>query len=807
MDHFETFDPNVEPFQVECHFHNRGSPLAYDNLGYFGFPERKGWGKASGNDGIEFQAHSQAEVDEFLQSWLYVGLLTEWTTIVGLPLDIEHFTRSDPSASSKVWITTELLPAYFTAWLKRETDLSQLLTEIEFEEHKQSCIDRLRPLLQNVRAWTDTLFDGRPLLEANRENFASPVKNTTATPRRLITDEFATAVFALRFSIAAAAKQMWRLPSGAGMDPGFHGRKLFCAQLLENGWCPHDVQYLGTTVSMDACYYVGSYYPSRTLRDHSACDENHCQADVYNDSEGYHFRHTDDVEDCDCTLHGPDIADLLKGFQSPDGFPLIRVEQSTKGAPKVVVVPFDPTMPVDYIAFSHVWADGLGNPTGNTLPTCQYPKLQQMANAAFILGQDSNLTGPALFWIDTLCIPVGKPFVEYRKLAIQRMRSTYQRAKNVLVLDKEVLSGSKDARPRERVVRIVLSTWMRRLWTFQEGFLAQDLSFQFRDGPCLLEDIWRAEEESSHALWSIGGRTLAAMFTVPMSHAKTDPDPQRIFISTFTNLQWRSTTRAGDETLCIAVILGLDPLPLLNVASRDAFATSQDTKILLHKRMHLLLHMIKRFPPGIMFLSGSRLPQDGFKWAPTSLLGQNASHIRDQALQSFYMASLHHQRGTPGAVLPSLAELADDGGLKVSMLSIMLKKFQLGKIERCFELLHVRPEEPVDVFSVTIIDEGEAVEKAVSRDGEAMAIILSNHALTHRERGRCSGSYGALVSLHGDNECEYTNVDFICRVFVMGLEILELVDGNIVMKREDVNRPLLFIEDNIFQSERKWHVF
>ncbi|KAH8774245.1 hypothetical protein BGZ57DRAFT_387068 [Hyaloscypha finlandica] len=804
MDHFETFDPTVEPFQVQCHFHSRDSPLSYDNLGYFGFPERKGWGKASGNDGIDFQAHPQAEVDEFLQSWLYVGLLAEWTTILGLPLDIEHFIRSDPpDPTDQVWITTELLPAYFTAWVKCETHLRQQLSDIEYEQHKQSCIDRLRPLLQNVLAWTTTLFDGSP----PSETAGADVGCSAAAPRRLITDEFATAVFALRFSIAAAAKQMWRLPSSAGMDPGFHGKKLFCAQLLNNGWCPHDVQYLGTTVSMDACYYAGSYYPARALRDHGACDESHCQADVYNDSEGYRFRHADDVEDCDCALHGPDIEDLLKGFQAQDGFPLIRVEKSIEGALEIVVVPFDPAKPVDYIAFSHVWADGLGNPKGNALPTCQYPQLQQMANAAFTLGRNGNLTKQTFFWIDTLCIPVGESFVEYRQLAIQRMRSTYQRAKKVLVLDKEILSGSKDARPRERVVRIVLSTWMRRLWTFQEGFVAQDLSFQFRDGPYLLEDIWRAEEQSSHALWSIGGRTLAAMFTVPMSHAKTDPDPQRIFISTFSNLQWRSTTRAGDETLCVAVILGLDPLPLLNIASRDVFATSQDMEALLDKRMHLLLHQIKRFPPGIMFLSGNRLSQDGFKWAPASLLGQNTSHIRDHVLQRFYIASLHHQRGTPGAELPSLAELADDGGLKVSMLSIMLKKFQLGKIERRFEIAHIHPGEPVDVFDVRIIDEGEAVEKAVSRDGEATAIVLSNRAIAHRERGRCSSAYGALVFLRGDNEGEYTKVDFICRVVVMGLEVLDLVDGNIVMQREDVNRPMLFVEDGVFQSERKWHIF
>ena len=806
MDHFETFDPAAEPFQVECHFHRRDSPLTYDYLGFFGFPERKGWGKAGANNGIDFQTHPQAEVDEFLHSWLYVGLLSEWTTILGLPLEIEHFIKLDPPTTGQAWITTKLLPAYFATWVEREAHLHQQLSDIEYEQHKQSCIGRLRPLLQNVLALTTTLLYGNQIPETAGAN-AGFLATTRAAPRRLITAEFATAVFALRFSIAAAAKQMWLLPSSAGMDPGFHGRELFCARLLNNGWCPYDVRYLGNTVSMDVCYYMCSYYPARALRDHEARDESHCLADVYNDSEGYRFRHADDVDDCNCSLHGPDIEELLKGFQAQDGFPLISVEKSLEGTWKVVIVPFDPAKPVDYVVFSHVWADGLGNPKSNTLPTCQYPQLQQMANTAFALGQDDNLTKPTLFWIDTLCIPVGESFVEYRKLAIQRMRSTYQRAKKVLVLDKEILSGSKNARPRERVARIVLSTWMRRLWTFQEGFLAQDLLFQFRNGPCLLEDIWRAEENTPQTLWSIGGRTLAAMFTVPMSLAKTDPDPQRIFISTFTNLQWRSTTRAGDETLCVAVIMGLDPLPLLNIVSRHDFATSQDTKALLDKRMHLLLHMIRRFPPGIMFLSGIRLSQDGFKWAPASLLGQSGSHVRDHVLRSFYIASLHHQREVPGIELPNLAELTDSDGLKVSMLSIMLRKFQIGAIERRFELAHISPGEPVDVFDVKIIDEGEALEKAVGREGTATAIVLSNRAIAHRERGRCSSAYGALVFLREDNESEYTKVDFICRVVMMGLEVLDVVDGNIVMQREDPNRPMCFVEDGVFQSERKWHIF
>jgi hypothetical protein len=40
------------------------------------------------------------------------------------------------------------------------------------------------------------------------------------------------------------------------------------------------------------------------------------------------------------------------------------------------VLSCNPENPVDYVALSHDWADGLGSPTDNSLPTCQHPGLQ-----------------------------------------------------------------------------------------------------------------------------------------------------------------------------------------------------------------------------------------------------------------------------------------------------------------------------------------------------------------------------------------------------------------------------------------------
>ncbi len=81
-----------------------------------------------------------------------------------------------------------------------------------------------------------------------------------------------------------------------------------------------------------------------------------------------------------------------------------------------------------YVAFSHVWADGLGNATENKLPRCQLQRLDSLAEKLEKTARNqSNLACLAerlenastndkdldvqphdqrlLLWIDTMCCP------------------------------------------------------------------------------------------------------------------------------------------------------------------------------------------------------------------------------------------------------------------------------------------------------------------------------------------------------------------------------------------------------------------
>lgn len=87
-----------------------------------------------------------------------------------------------------------------------------------------------------------------------------------------------------------------------------------------------------------------------------------------------------------------------------------------------------------------------------------------------------------LFWMDTLCIPVGDAEREVRLMAINQMASIYATAVQVLVLDAELLQCEMNtSTATETLARIACSAWMTRSWTLQEGVLASECVFQFKD--------------------------------------------------------------------------------------------------------------------------------------------------------------------------------------------------------------------------------------------------------------------------------------------------------------------------------------
>jgi hypothetical protein len=100
-------------------------------------------------------------------------------------------------------------------------------------------------------------------------------------------------------------------------------------------------------------------------------------------------------------------------------------------------------------------------------------------------GSLSNNMNPVL-WIDTVSVPIQQ---QYKTVAIKKLRSVYQKASSVLLVDKCLMQVGKDH--LERQIQLLCSEWGRRLWTLQEGRLASKLYVQFKDEAVAVDELWK----------------------------------------------------------------------------------------------------------------------------------------------------------------------------------------------------------------------------------------------------------------------------------------------------------------------------
>lgn len=239
-------------------------------------------------------------------------------------------------------------------------------------------------------------------------------------------------------------------------------------QMLEKGWCLHRIEYLADRYDMKLVQQLSELQPLRK-EDHGACiDQTSCIAYNVNPAT-YRTRHV--TSDCSCEYVDAPY-EKIKRICSRGSVPLISIQQDSDS--RFTIKAFERSFRSRYVAITHVWADGLGNPSACALPTCQIKKL----NSALVglEGSRSRLKAsnkPILFWMDTLCIPVKDEDVAFRIAQIDSMASIYKGAWICLVLDAELMkinpvdsSTTKFRNHRydlslEVYSRVLSSVWMR----------------------------------------------------------------------------------------------------------------------------------------------------------------------------------------------------------------------------------------------------------------------------------------------------------------------------------------------------------
>ncbi|KAH8779864.1 hypothetical protein F5883DRAFT_689597 [Diaporthe sp. PMI_573] len=360
----------------------------------------------------------------------------------------------------------------------------------------------------------------------------------------------------------------------------------------------------------------GTVYEDRkSLRpeDHDLCSRRQgCIAYNAAPPELYQTKHAAECPGSGCYMVKVPYGNLVQVIQG-GGVPLLSIQVHSDTEVSLHV--HERQFRSDYATFSHVWADGLGNPKENALPFCQIKVLQFLldhdtANEAntWIKYVDNTMCGwPGIkmFWIDTLCIPTQDSIL--RSQCIDAMSSIYAGSSRVFVLDKELMET-----PMRRefgvidisycLIRIACSVWMCRSWTLQEAILPERCLFLFADG-AVFQPASVTHSDSNMSKEAIEKTTLRII------SADREPSPQDVhsFTSIWNNLAGRSTTQPEDLHIVLASCLGFKLRQFQAIPN-------------LEGKVKRIIFSYPKLPLSLFFNPGPRLrptSNHNNRWAPT----------------------------------------------------------------------------------------------------------------------------------------------------------------------------------------------
>lgn len=595
------------------------------------YPEHHGWDFTAWRQhdriqqGLDLRAWLQSnnktlpEFLEFWQTWLWFSLLA---SALQAPIETAAFVRLHDDG--KTYLTTANLERYivrFGSRLSKDSSYSSPAAKEALLAEFTKSMKVARPYLYTLSQ--TILYENPPQVQALREiHFASSL---------------------LRWALNV---YIGPLLGGSAATYGIAGLLPLAGHYMKaNGWCPHSIERIAKAASHDVHAYACAIGTVRTQKSHAACSARYCKANQAGDD----FKTLHASLGCDCPHVGPDINSIAQVLRK-GSIPALAVQFPEVGdsAPIFEVKPIDKTIP--YAAISHVWADGLGNPDSNTIPLCQ---LQLICQA---LQKHTIEEGQTLyFWLDTLCIPVDKTLQNLRDFSIERMHNIYRDSYGVLVLDPDFDRMTMKSPPCEVLTRVAISGWSTRLWTYQEGALPQRLFIRVSDGMIDIGDLMEQFRTGKLQLSPLQeiltvGAFGASQILVPRRQSyQRDPNDSNeceIWVeTTLSAMRDRITSRPGDEAVCAATSLGYDPSPLLKLKPDQM--TEQE---LLEKRMIEFLRIMPTIPIGILFSTGPRLRQKGFRWAPESFLAPHGgvrsvmpseSRLEDGTIYRRPMAHLH----------------------------------------------------------------------------------------------------------------------------------------------------------------------
>lgn len=679
----------------------------YDGGTFQDFPCRQGWSLDLISKG-NYTGHHEHEVKGFLQAWLFFGLLVD---TMNIPVDTKRFV-SDCGRH----ITTITLPRLLRRWKLANRNALGGVENADYQRVRQT-------------------LHCASLVIARLCSAGSPYLASCLLP-----EEVRLSILILGETIHWASYEVFlsrgrnsRMNS-VDAHTGFGHSSLVLSRMAQDGWCPSEIDKMASSLAPSSLLYLSQMKRSLTKR-HDRCDAHHCIA-FQMDPATYESSHV--TEDCRCAHVGPLMSEVVKILENGE-VPVITLRRCSRSASiqyKVVAS----SAPVKYVAISHVWSDGLGNMKQNTIPHCRVQDLYEKILA---------LSGPGTFeitlWLDTFCVPLWYIYGEVRNLALDKMQQTYSDAAKVLVLDGELQASSMNVDYEEALMRISCSGWMRRLWTLHEGLLAQDLFIQFREGPTNINHFmhqWIRDAGQSHDLIRSRLSVDAAGLFWTLQSLGDSAGAER-FEHMWNCAQWRSTSKSSDETLCIAMQLGLDISPIVSLPVEA-----------LEERMVTLLRSQRELPTKILFLNLPRLSRPGYRWAPSTFLLSMRSNT-----QSKGQAGTEYLNDVWEGIPPAICGLR---GLELTGPGFRIhspyQKKSRGQLEK-FSWFFCPGNQKVFVLELRISGDAVHYESMTPATSDDLAIVIDDHTTSET-------STGILVAVQTVDDDDTIVAAFACLVCI-----------------------------------------
>ncbi|KAL5348096.1 hypothetical protein ACLOAV_006576 [Pseudogymnoascus australis] len=468
LDPNETLSPLAEKLKLKLKFGSRKQercrPIDEDRL----------W--SATRQVYDFSNYPDLEAAIFVQNKYYFGAINE-VLAFDQPIPTSEFVVE--RADGEWVLCTAKLNDYISSWAVHLKSLA--------EEERSQRLNRAKEFLEHMvqRRWHK---DRHHLLRVS------------------------ASVQILARTVQAAMIWYWEIHPKSNERLSDHMK---CLEI--GGWCKSMSQkswnFLNPLTAYSASA-IDSHLGSH--RNHTKCTGKICETFTMKDESTYQTKHT---PECDGTCGDVEIdKQSLHDLIMQGKIPIISLSLGADGRLNTEVT-HSGDVP-HYIAISHVWSDGLGNPHKNALPYCELLKMFRMLeewplkhakpdwmnsflNPMDMIKKRMESTGvdplalqrlkemrevieplaeeyvdnwldtlkasgqhqKVNLWMDTICIPHIR---ESRKIAITQINDVYSGSFYTIALDAGLENLPDTASSTEIFLQLELSSWKGRCWTFLE---------------------------------------------------------------------------------------------------------------------------------------------------------------------------------------------------------------------------------------------------------------------------------------------------------------------------------------------------